>query len=170
MMRTSSRTTAWGFDAFADHVRDFDPAWGAAETGLEAEQIVTLARDFAATRAGHDPGRRLVDAQGRQRLAGRPCHQLSSRLDRRFRRAGRRTWAARHGAQGGGLANIAQNLERGPGDYISNQMPAIADALSAGRVKVLLLLERTFCPPLPMPGMWPRASKRPIWWSASISS
>jgi anaerobic selenocysteine-containing dehydrogenase len=46
----------------------------------------------------------------------------------------------RHGAQNGGLANINTNITRPPGNYISNQMPDIAAALSDGRLKVLLLL------------------------------
>src|SRR5262249_30513835 len=46
----------------------------------------------------------------------------------------------RHGAQSAGLRNLNANGTRPPGDYIPNQMPDIAQALSNGRLKVLLLL------------------------------
>src|SRR5256884_9410972 len=39
-----------GFEALAEHVAKFDPAWAAAATGLEAQAIAALARRYAATR------------------------------------------------------------------------------------------------------------------------
>ena len=44
----SSHTT--GFEELSRHVLPFAPAWGAAETGLEANQIISFARAYASTR------------------------------------------------------------------------------------------------------------------------
>ena len=41
---------AVGFEALAEHVKAYDPEWAAAETGVEAERIVNLARAYATTR------------------------------------------------------------------------------------------------------------------------
>jgi anaerobic selenocysteine-containing dehydrogenase len=46
----------------------------------------------------------------------------------------------RHGAQSASLRNLNAHGTRPPGNYIANQMPDIVEALSAGRLKVLLLL------------------------------
>src|SRR5262249_17112990 len=46
----------------------------------------------------------------------------------------------RHGAQSAGLRNLSAPERRPPGRYIPNQMPDITEALSNGRLKVLLLL------------------------------
>jgi anaerobic selenocysteine-containing dehydrogenase len=43
-----SHTT--GFEELSTHVLPFTPAWGAAETGLEANQIISFARAYASTR------------------------------------------------------------------------------------------------------------------------
>ena len=39
-----------GFEELPKHVLSFDLAWGAAETGLEASQIISFARAYASTR------------------------------------------------------------------------------------------------------------------------
>jgi anaerobic selenocysteine-containing dehydrogenase len=46
----------------------------------------------------------------------------------------------RHGAQSAGSRNLSAPERRPPGNYIPNQMPDITEALSSGRLKVLLLL------------------------------
>src|SRR5262245_34097884 len=46
----------------------------------------------------------------------------------------------RHGAQSAGLRSLSAPERRPPGSYIPNQMPDITEALSDGRLKVLLLL------------------------------
>ena len=46
----------------------------------------------------------------------------------------------RHGAQCAGFRNLSAPERRPPGNYIPNQMPDITEALSNGRLKVLLLL------------------------------
>jgi anaerobic selenocysteine-containing dehydrogenase len=45
---------------------------------------------------------------------------------------------ARHGAQSAGLRNLSAPERRPPGSYIPNQMPDMTEALSSGRLKVLL--------------------------------
>jgi anaerobic selenocysteine-containing dehydrogenase len=39
-----------GFEELSTHVLPFTPAWGADETGLEANQIISFARAYASTR------------------------------------------------------------------------------------------------------------------------
>src|SRR5207253_6658919 len=39
-----------GFEALAEHVRRYSPAWAASVTGLAPERIIALARRYAATR------------------------------------------------------------------------------------------------------------------------
>ena len=46
----------------------------------------------------------------------------------------------RHGAQSAGFRNLSAPERRPPGSYVPNQMPDITEALSSGRLKVLLLL------------------------------
>ena len=46
----------------------------------------------------------------------------------------------RHGAQSAGLRSLSAPERRLPGSYIPNQMPDITEALSSGRLKILLLL------------------------------
>src|SRR5689334_17163691 len=43
-------THTTGFEELSRHVLPFTPAWGAAETGLEASQIISFARAYAPTR------------------------------------------------------------------------------------------------------------------------
>ena len=46
----------------------------------------------------------------------------------------------RHGAQSAGLRSLSAHEKRPPRNYIANQMPDITEAVSDGRLKVLLLL------------------------------
>jgi anaerobic selenocysteine-containing dehydrogenase len=46
----------------------------------------------------------------------------------------------RHGAHSAGFQNLSAPERRPPGNYIPNQMPDIAQALSNGKLKILLLL------------------------------
>jgi hypothetical protein len=81
-----------GFEELSTHILPFTPAWGAEETGVEANQVISFARAYASTRPAMIPARRQFHAQGCQRLACRARDQLSAIVDWRFRASGRWTW------------------------------------------------------------------------------
>jgi anaerobic selenocysteine-containing dehydrogenase len=128
-----------GFDQLSAHVAAFDPAWGAQHTGLDPSQIVSLARAYASTR----PAMILLGGSSMHKgengwQAARAISCLPA-LTGDFGVPGGGL-GPRHSAQSATLANINANITRPAGNYISNQMPNIAAALSDGRLKVLLLL------------------------------
>jgi len=132
-----SHTT--GFDELSKHVRPFTPAWGAEETGLEASQIISFARAYASTR----PAMILLGGSSMHKganswHAARAISCLPGLTgDFGLPRGG---LGPRHGAQSAGFRSLAAPERRPPGNYIPNQMPDITEALSSGRLKVLLLL------------------------------
>jgi anaerobic selenocysteine-containing dehydrogenase len=132
-------THTTGFEELSRHVLPFTPAWGAAETGLEASQIISFARAYAPTR----PAMNLLGGSSIHKGAnGWNAARTISCLpgltgDFGLQGGG---LGPRHGANSAGFRNLSAPERRPPGNYISNQMPDITEALSNGQLKVLLLL------------------------------
>jgi anaerobic selenocysteine-containing dehydrogenase len=128
-----------GFEELSSHVLQFTPAWAAAETGLEANQIASFARAYASTR----PAMILLGGSSMHKSANswhaaRAISCLPA-LTGDFGLPGGGL-GPRHGAHSATFRNLNEGMTRPPGNYISNQMPDIAEAMSSGRLKVLLLL------------------------------
>jgi anaerobic selenocysteine-containing dehydrogenase len=129
-----------GFDALAAHVAACPPAWAAAQTGLDAEAIVALARRYATTRpamivlGGSSMHKGANGWQGARAVACLPA--LTGNLGVAGGGLGPRHGSKSHGH---GLADIGLAERRPPGRYLPNQMPRITEALEDGRVRVLLL-------------------------------
>jgi anaerobic selenocysteine-containing dehydrogenase len=128
-----------GFEELARHVLAFTPAWGAAQTGLEANQIISFARAYASTR----PAMILLGGSSMHKganswHAARAISCLPGLTGDIGLSGG--GLGPRHGAQSAGFRNLSAPERRPPGKFIPNQMPDIAKALSNGQLKVLLLL------------------------------
>lgn len=128
-----------GFAELSSHVLSFTPAWAAAETGLEENQIVAFARAYASTR----PAMILLGGSSMHKSANgwhaaRAISCLPA-LTGNFGIAGGGL-GPRHGAHSAAMRNLNAGLARKPGNYVANQMPDIARALSDGKLDVLLLL------------------------------
>jgi len=128
-----------GFEELSSHVLRFTPVWAAAETGLEENQIASLARAYASTR----PAMILLGGSSMHKSANgwhasRAISCLPA-LTGYFGVPGGGL-GPRHGAQSASLRHLNVGVTRPSGNYIPNQMPDIAKALSDGRLKVLLLL------------------------------
>jgi len=133
------RTHTTGFEELSRHVLPFTPTWGAAETGLEASQIISFARAYATTR----PAMILLGGSSMHKgangwHAARAISCLPG-LTGDFGLPGGGL-GPRHGAQSAAFRNLSAPERRPPGSYIPNQMPDITEALSNGQLKVLLLL------------------------------
>jgi len=128
-----------GFGELSAHVLPFTPAWGADETGLEAHQIISFARAYASTR----PAMIVLGGSSMHKGAngwhGTRAISCLPALTGDFGLPGGGL-GPRHGAQSAGLRDLSAPERRPPGSYIPNQMPDITEALSNGRLKVLLLL------------------------------
>lgn len=127
-----------GFDDLAAHLRAFDPAWAAAETGIPADRIVALARRYATTRpamivlGGSSMHKSASGWQAGRAVACLPA--LTGNLGVPGGGLGPRHGASAHGQA---LADVsATELRR---DWPPNQMTGIAGALAAGELRVLLL-------------------------------
>jgi anaerobic selenocysteine-containing dehydrogenase len=132
-----SHTT--GFEELSNHVLAFTPRWAAEETGLEASQVISFARTYASTR----PAMILVGGSSMHKgangwHAARAISCLPG-LSGDFGLPGGGL-GPRHGARSAAFRNLSAPERRPPGNYIPNQMPDIAEALSNGRLKVLMLL------------------------------
>ena len=132
-------THTTGFAELSAHVSSFTPSWAAEQTGLSADQIVSFARLYGSTR----PGMIVLGGSSMHKgdngwQAARAVSCLPA-LTGDFGRPGGGL-GPRHGAVSHGLANLNANVARSPGNYIPNQMPDIAAAMSSGQLKVLLLL------------------------------
>ncbi|APG12695.1 anaerobic selenocysteine-containing dehydrogenase [Bradyrhizobium elkanii] len=128
-----------GFAELSSHVLPFTPAWAAAETGLEEGQIASFARAYASTR----PAMILLGGSSMHKSANgwhaaRAISCLPA-LTGNFGVAGGGL-GPRHGAHSAAMCNLNTGVARAPGNYVANQMPDIAKALSDGQLKVLLLL------------------------------
>src|SRR4029453_16277945 len=129
-----------GFDELAAHVRAHSPAWAEAITGISAARIEALARRYATTRPAMiviGGSSMYKGANGWQ--AGRAVACLPALTGNLGMPGG--GFGPRHGStsHGHGLASIAANDRRPPGDYVIDQMPRITEALVEGRVRVMLL-------------------------------
>src|SRR6266850_8088893 len=130
-----------GFDALAAHVASHTPQWAAEVTGVPAERIVAFARRYAATK----PAMIVLGGSSMHKGAGswtsaRAIGCLPALTGNVGIRGG--GFGPRHGAatHGQGLASIAAEDRRPPGDWIPNQMPRITEAMLDGRLRVMLLL------------------------------
>jgi anaerobic selenocysteine-containing dehydrogenase len=128
-----------GFKELAEHVRPFNPDWGARETGLTAERITAFARELATAK----PAMILLGSSSMHKndngwQAARAISCLPA-LTGNFGVPGGGL-GPRHGANSIGFGHITAPDRRPAGTYIPNQMADIATALSDGRLKVMLLL------------------------------
>ena len=128
-----------GFEELSTHVLPFTPAWGAEETGLEASQINSFAREYGSTR----PTMILIGGSSMHKgangwHAARAISCLPA-LTGDFGLPGGGL-GPRYGAASASFRNLSAPERRPPGSYVPNQMPDITEALSSGRLKVLLLL------------------------------
>jgi anaerobic selenocysteine-containing dehydrogenase len=128
-----------GFDELSAHVTPFTPAWAAEQTGVDANQIVSFARAYGSTR----PAMIVLGGSSMHKSdngwqAARAISCLPA-LTGNFGLPGGGL-GPRHGANSNGLANLNAKVAQAQGNYIPNQMPDIAEAMSSGQLKVLLLL------------------------------
>jgi anaerobic selenocysteine-containing dehydrogenase len=132
---------AVGFDALAEHVRAFTPSWAARVTGVAAERIVALAREYAGTR----PATILLGGssmhKGTHGWYGARAVSCLPALTGNVGVPGG-GFGPRHGgpSHGQGLADITEPARRPPMRVIPDQMARMADALADGDVRVLFLL------------------------------
>src|SRR6516165_8797583 len=128
-----------GFEELSSHVLPFTPAWAAAETVLEESQIASFARAYASIR----PAMILMGGSSMHKgangwHAARAISCLPA-LTGDFGLPGGGL-GPRYGAASASFRNLSAPERRPPGSYVPNQMPDITEALSSGRLKVLLLL------------------------------
>lgn len=130
-----------GFGELQAHLADRTPDWAAARTGLEAARIVEFARAYATTRPA------MIVVGGSSLHKGENTWQAARAISCLPALTGDYGTPGggigpRHGARshGAGFADITAADRRAPGEYVPNQMDAVAAALESGRVKVLLTL------------------------------
>lgn len=130
-----------GFGALTAHLADKTPAWATTLTGVAAEVITGLARDFAQTRPA------MIVVGGSSLHKGSNTWQAARAISCLPALTGDYGVPGggigpRHGARshGAGFADIAAADRRPPGRYVPNQMEAIVRALEEDDVKVVLTL------------------------------
>ncbi len=127
-----------GFDALAEHVKMYSPAWAEGVTGIAAPRIVALARRYAATKpamivlGGSSMHKGANGWQASRAIACLPG--LTGNLGVPGSGFGPRHGSAAHGR---GLGNITAPERRPPGTAWPNQMSAVREALREGRVRTL---------------------------------
>jgi anaerobic selenocysteine-containing dehydrogenase len=129
-----------GFEALQTQVQPYTPEWAAGITGIPAERIVALARRYATTRPAMIVlGGSSMHKGANSWYAGRAIACLPALTGNLGIPGG--GFGPRHGSSthGQGLADIAANEKRPPGDYIPSQMASMTEAFLAGRIQVLLL-------------------------------
>jgi anaerobic selenocysteine-containing dehydrogenase len=138
--RTFVERHTLGFDELSAHVRAHSPVWAEAITGISAPRIEALARRYATTRpamiviGGSSMYKGANGWQAARAVACLPA--LTGNLGVPGGGFGPRHGSTSHGH---GLASIAANDRRPPGDYVIDQMPRITEALVAGGIRVMLL-------------------------------
>jgi anaerobic selenocysteine-containing dehydrogenase len=128
-----------GFAELAVHVAPFTPVWGAERTGLDPDQIVSFARNYASTR----PAMIVLGGSSMHKgdngwQAARAISCLPA-ITANFGLPGGGL-GPRHGANSAVLRNLNADVTRPAGNYIANQMSDITESLCKGQLKVLLLL------------------------------
>jgi anaerobic selenocysteine-containing dehydrogenase len=130
-----------GFESLREHLRACSPAWAAPITGIAAERITALARQYATTRpamillGGSSMHKGRNGWQGARAVACLPA--LTGNVGIPGGGLGPRHGGATHGQ---GLRSIVLEERRPPGRYIPSQMPRVTEALRDGRVRVMVLL------------------------------
>lgn len=129
-----------GFEDLAKHVKRYTPAWASPITGLSVDQISNLARIYAETK----PAMLVIGGSSMHKgpngwLAARAVSCLPALTGNLGIPGG--GIGPRHGSSGHGraLGDISAADRRPDGDYVPNQMPEIVEALSAGKIDVLIL-------------------------------
>ena len=129
-----------GFEQLSEHVRPLDPQWAAAETGIAADTITTLAREYANIKPA------MIVLGGSSIHKGRNGWQAARAVSCLPALIGGYGIAGgglgpRHGSQahGGALSRTSVLVPRLPGNYVPNQMTEITAALTDGRIRALLM-------------------------------
>ena len=130
-----------GLEALTAHVASMTPDWAAAITGVSAEQIVGLARQYAATK----PAMIVIGGSSLHKgnntwQAARAISCLPA-LTGNFGIEGGGI-GPRHGGRshGVGFNDVSAADGRLPGTYIPNQMEAIVEGLESGAIKVFVTI------------------------------
>lgn len=130
-----------GFEALAEHVRRFSPQWAAGVTGIAAERIVALAREYSSTQPA------MIVLGGSSMHKGDNGWQASRAVACLPGLTGNvgvpgAGFGPRHGASahGRGLASVMEPHRRKPGTALPNQMATVIDTLHDGRITNLLLM------------------------------
>lgn len=129
-----------GFEQLSEHVRPLDPQWATAETGIPADTITALAREYANIKPA------MIVLGGSSIHKGRNGWQAARAISCLPALIGGYGTAGgglgpRHGSQahGGTMPRNSVLVPRLPGKYVPNQMAEITAALTDGRVRALLL-------------------------------
>lgn len=139
-----------GFEALVPHLADKTPAWAEAVTGVPAERITALARNYAATKPAMIViGGSSLHKGGNEWHAARAISCLPG-LTGNFGIPGGGL-GPRHGARshGAGFVDISARDRQKPGSYIPNQMEAIIEGLESGQIKVLISIGSNFLSSFP---------------------
>ncbi len=127
-----------GFDALADHLKPYSPAWAEGVTGIAADRIVELARRYAVTKpamivlGGSSMHKGANGWQASRAIACLPG--LTGNLGIPGSGFGPRHGSAAHGR---GLGSIVAPERRAPGSAWPNQMSDVTAKLREGRVRTL---------------------------------
>ncbi len=130
-----------GFAQLQEHVKRFTPGWAEAITGIDADRITGLARDYATTERAMillGGSSMYKDQNGWQASRAVSClPPLTGKQGKPGCGLGPRHAAVSHGFATQHILNFEA---RPSGDYIPNQMSTILDAIVAGRVRAFLML------------------------------
>lgn len=130
-----------GFAAFAEHLQQYTPAWGATITGLAADDIRRLARLYATQTpamivlGGSSMYKHQHGWEASRAIACLPA--LTGQLGKAGAGFGPRHGALSHSD---GYANVLADVPQPQGNVIPSHMASITAALQAGQIDVLLLL------------------------------
>ena len=128
-----------GYDAYAQHLKAFTPEWAEGETGLSAERIRGLAREYATKR----PAMIIVGGASmyKHRHGWQPGRAIATlpALTGQLGIAGGGL-GPRHRAfpTGDHLADLSATDRRPPGPWVPSHMPSIARLVRDGGLDVLL--------------------------------